>query len=241
MFDSLSIAMLRAAALGTALLLCACGGAPAVPERGVVESNVDTWRFRRYQKLLDVEIWVRDNPAVGHTATYVRKDAEREGRIESDTLASVFVTRYQDNRGLLRGLVEFVKRLDDEGSYEVEVESLGDALVLSVRGQGESWALWQADKHIIKVGGRGRETLPEELVAAYAERYPSRLSGDILDRPLEELEPTTEAPGPAADDDLPGDSPAPDWDAYQSGEIEVGGDDDSDSGDADDDPGSDAP
>lgn len=203
-------------ACACALVLAACGGTPKPPRRGILESNVASWRFRRYQKLLDVEVWVPNNPAVGHTGTYVRKDAEREGRIAPETIASTFVTRYEQDRGILRALIEFVQRLENDAGYEVEIQSPGGVVVISVTGQGESWALWYSREHLIKIGGRGLESIPEELVEAYGERYPSRLTSDVLDRPL----PPEDAPagGKPGEEEAPydPDNPTPDWESYQS-------------------------
>lgn len=204
-----------------AVIATSCGGVPRPPERGVLENNVTSWRFRRYQKLLDVEIWVPGNPAVGHTATYVLKDAEREGRIGQETMASAFVTRYEQDRGVLRALLELSQRLKNEAGYDVEVQSSGGILVISITGQGESWALWYSAGHVIKVGGRGLETVPEALVEAYGERYPSRLTGDVLDRPL----PPEDSGADGAEDGAEAgaydaDNPSPDWDSYQSGQAE---------------------
>ena len=217
---SVTISRLRASlrlACACAVILAACGGSPRPPARGVLESNVTSWRFRRYQKLLDVEIWVPGNPAVGYTATYVRKDAERAGRIRQETIASAFVTRYEQDRGVLRAMLELVQRLKGDAGYEVEVQSPGGVLVISITGQGESWALWYSRGHVIKVGGRGLESVPEDLVEAYGERYPSRLQNDVLDRPLppeDSVADSTEAGEEAAYDP---DNPSPDWQKYQSG------------------------
>ena len=203
------------------VILASCGGSPPPPERGVLENNVTSWRFRRYQKLLDVEIWVAGNPAVGHTATYVRKDAEREGRVRQETMASAFVTRYEQDRGVLRALLELAQRLKNEAGYDVEVQSMGGVLVISITGQGESWALWYSAGHAIKVGGRGLESVPEELVEAYGARYPSRLTGDVLDRPLppeDSVAADAEAGEQAGAYDP--DNPSPDWDAYQSDQAD---------------------
>jgi hypothetical protein len=216
---SVSISRLRAGLLACAcgVLLAACGGSPRPPERGVLESNITSWRFRRYQKLLDVEIWVPGNPAVGYTATYVRKDAERENRVRQEAIASAFVTRYEQDRGVLRAMLELAQRLENDAGYDVEVQSPGDVLVISITGKGESWALWYSAGHVIKIGGRGLPSVPEELVEAYGERYPSRLTSDVLDRPLppEDIVPAGEeaGDGPAYDPD----NPTPDWESYQSG------------------------
>lgn len=201
---------LMALACASLIALAACGGAPP-PQRGVLESNVEAWRFRRYQKLLDVEIWVSDNAAVAHTASYVREQADRTGRIEAGDVANVFVTRYETNHGVLRALVELVRRLQQEAGYEVEVRSLEDVRVISVTGQGEAWALWASDGHVVKVGGRGLDEVPSSLVEAYGERYPSLITTDILDRPLPPAEP---APA-AGEDSYDPDNPTPDWEQYE--------------------------
>jgi hypothetical protein len=202
-----------------AVMLAACGGSPRPPARGVLESNVTSWRFRRYQKLLDVEIWVPGNPAVGHTATYVRKDAERAGRIRQETIANAFVTRYEQDRGVLRAMLELVQRLKTEAGYEVEVQSPGGVLVISITGQGESWALWYSRGHVIKIGGRGLPSLPEELVEAYGERYPSRLQNDVLDRPLPPEDDVADSAAAGEEAAYDPENPTPDWQNYQSGAV----------------------
>lgn len=224
--SSVSISALRAWVFLTSacvILLAACGGGPRPPERGVLEANVASWRFRRFQKLLDVEVWVPGNPAVGYTATYVRKDAEREGRVGQESIASAFVTRYEQERGVLRAMLELVQRLENDSGYEVEVHSPGDTLVISITGQGESWALWYSAGHVIKIGGRGLDAVPEELVEAYGERYPSRLTSDILDRPLPPEEPPAEGATPGEEPAYDPENPTPDWQQYQSGEVEASG------------------
>ena len=57
--------MIRSLALPLVIvLLGACGGRPPPPPRGVVEADVGDWRFRRYQEVLDVEVWVDGNRGV---------------------------------------------------------------------------------------------------------------------------------------------------------------------------------
>ena len=204
-------------ACACAVILAACGGSPRPPARGVLESNVTSWRFRRYQKLLDVEIWVPGNPAVGYTATYVRKDAERAGLVRQETIASAFVTRYEQDRGVLRAMLELVQRLKSDAGYEVEVQSPGGVLVISITGQGESWALWYSRGHVIKIGGRGLDAVPEDLVEAYGDRYPSRLKDDVLDRPLPPEDSVVDSTEAGEEAPYDPENPSPDWQKYQSG------------------------
>jgi hypothetical protein len=178
----------------------ACGGHPPIPKRGVVEADVGAWKFRRFQPVLDVEVYVDNNRAEAFTASYVAEEAEKRGRVEERDVVSVFVTRYEKPDGVLRETVKLVKRLAAEQGYKVDEDKIAGALALTITGHGESWVMWPSEKHVIKVGGRGRDDVPKVVVASYADRYPSQLPKNVLEGPL--------PPGP-------GDKPkAPDKDKY---------------------------
>src|SRR5262245_41327904 len=87
------------------MTLVACGGRPPIPKRGVVEGDLGDWKFRRFQPVLDVEVWVEGNHGEAYTASYVRGDAEKRGRIEPRDLCSVMVTRFSGDVGVLRETV----------------------------------------------------------------------------------------------------------------------------------------
>ena len=189
-------------------LLAACGGPDGPPVRGVIENDLDGWSFRRYQSVLDVEVWVKGNRAVAHTASYARKDAEARGQLDSDDVVSAFVTRYQRDDGIAVALVRFARRLASESGYRVEEREVEGERVVEVHGAGESWVMWPSRRHVVKIGGRGRESIPDPVVEAYGELYPSGLRQGALEAPLEpepELEPAT--PVEPADPD----NPRPDW------------------------------
>lgn len=173
-----------AAALAAAALSVGCGGVPKPPVRGVIESNLPGWDFRRYQKVLDVEVWVAHNPAVAHTASYARAAAERRGRLRDEDVVSAFVTRYRNRHGILRALILFAHRLAQESGYRVTETSIGGVRLIRVTGRGEAWALWPSTRHVVKIGGPGRESIPAEVVKAYGSRYPSGLSAGALEGPL---------------------------------------------------------
>jgi hypothetical protein len=80
---------------------------------------------------------------------------------------------------------------------------------LLVTGAGEAWAMWAARRHVVKIGGRGAEEVPESVVEAYADRYPSRLPSGVLEGAL----PTGPDEEPPKQDDQPfdPDNPRPDW------------------------------
>ena len=187
-----------------------CGG-PDLPVRGVIEENVDQWNFRRYQAVLDIEVWVPKNSASAYTASYVRRSAEKRGRLEDGDVINAFVTRYKKSKGVQRAFVKFARRLAQESGYLVEDEKLGGARLFVIKGHGETWAMWAGKKHIVKVGGRAVEKVPEELVEAYADRYPSKVKEGALEGELpgdvsEDKEPEVEKT-PEYDPD----NPTPDW------------------------------
>ena len=209
------VLFLRHATLLVALFaLCgACGGSGKPPKRGVIESDVEAWGFRRYQAVLDPEVWVKSNRSKGYTASYVRKQAEKRGRLEDGDVANAFVTRFKRKRGVVVALVRFTRRLAQESGYVVEEDKISGTRLIVVKGHGELWAWWASKKHLVKVGGPGVEKVPEQLVEAYADRYPSSLKGGVLDMELdvEDEEPELES------EEYNPDNPTPDWDHGQPG------------------------
>lgn len=189
------------------VFLAACGGPPKPPKRGVIEKNLNAWSFRRYQAVLDVEVWVPENDAAAHTASYVRTRAEKRGRLEQGDVVNAFVTRYERDEGILRALVKFCRRLAQEQGYVVEEHDLSGARLFTVRGAGEAWVMWAAERHIVKIGGRGLQKVPEPLVDAYADRYPSRVRSGMLEGPLPE---GPEEPKPEKEPFDPK-NPRPEW------------------------------
>jgi hypothetical protein len=174
----------------------------------VFESDVGSWSFRRYQQLVDVEVWVPENRAGAHTASYVRAEAVKRGRLEDKDVVNAFVTEYGKPDGVLRAVVTFVRRLAQESGYVVDETKLGGVRVFTVTGHGESWALWGSGKFVVKIGGRGLDKVPPGVVAAYGEPYPSGIAEGMLDG---ELPPgLDEGPKPTQEPYDP-DSPTPDW------------------------------
>jgi hypothetical protein len=193
--------------------IAACGGHPPPPARGVVESDLGAWKFRRFQPVLDVEVWIENNKAEAFTASYVSDDAERAGHIADKDVVNVFVTRYEKDDGVLRETVKLVRRLAAEQGYQVDESKISGTRTLTINGHGESWVMWAAKKYVVKVGGRGRDNVPSNVVASYADRYPSVLPGGVLEGPL--------PPGPgdkpkSKDEKQPYDpnNPTPDLDKY---------------------------
>ena len=205
------------------VLLPACG--PSIPARFVLERDIDHWSYRRYQRVLDVEIQVPNNPAVGHTATYVQR-ATRTSR--TIPFANVFVVVYENPQGLAGEVREQVRAL---GSYEVSVRDLGGGRVWYLdAGPGDRWALWVSGPHVVKVGAsEGMDDVPQDVVSAYMGIYPSDLDehGRARDGTASAGElpsSTSEGAGSegAGSEGASPDGTAPDGDA-QSGEEDVPG------------------
>ncbi|MDB4954872.1 MAG: hypothetical protein JWO36_2441 [Myxococcales bacterium] len=196
----------------------ACGGHPPIPKRGVVESDLGVWKFRRFQPVLDVEVWVENNKAEAFTASYVAEDAEKRGHVEDKDVVNVFVTRYERDDGVVRETVKLARRLAAEQGYQVDENKISGTRALTINGHGESWVLWAASKHVVKVGGRGRENVPASIVSSYADRYASVLPGGALEGPLPggpDTKPKQEK------DKYDPKNPKPDFDKYDPKKVQI--------------------
>jgi hypothetical protein len=204
------------AMLAAALAAAGCGGHPPIPKRGVVEADLGAWHFRRFQPLLDVEVWVEGNKAEAFTASYVADSAEKVGHVEDKDIVNVFVTRYERDAGIVREAIKLARRLAQEKGYQVDEDKIGGARVLRISGHSELWVMWPSKKHVVKVGGRGRGDVPSGLVSSYADRYPSTLPGGALEGPLpEEPKDGKNAKGKPEDDkSYDVNAPEPDWKRY---------------------------
>ena len=156
----------RSLALVLVTLSClACG--PKLPPRYVVEQDIGDARYRRYQKVLDIEIPVAGNPAVGHTATY----AERGSTLH---ITPVFVTVYQR----AHGLTETVRtRLRAMPGYEVSPREVDGEHVWLVEGESrDRWIVWASSQHLVKLGvPEGAREPNADVLEAYLDLYPSDL------------------------------------------------------------------
>lgn len=150
-----------------AALMLLAGCSATLPPRLVLERDLGAFAYRRYQKVLDVEIVIDGNPGVGHTATYVRRDRGR-----TVAFATAFVSAYEHAKGLAEETREQLKEL---ASYELRVIELEGDYVHRLDGGGERWAMWVSGKYVVKIGAPAGEEFPEDLAAAYLAVYPSDL------------------------------------------------------------------
>ncbi|MBA3461902.1 MAG: hypothetical protein H0T46_18215 [Deltaproteobacteria bacterium] len=175
------------------VLLVGCGGQKPVPKRLVVEGDLGSWKYRRFQgPLLDVEVWIANNKGEAYSASYITSDAEKRGKIEDKDLVNVTVTSYEKPDGVVRETVKLVRRLAQEKGYQVDEEKISGVRALTIKGPAEAWVMWPSKTHVVKVGGQGRTSVPGAVVESYGDRYPSKLPGGSLEGPL-----------PAGPDDKP--------------------------------------
>ncbi len=212
------VAVVSVVALG---LTGACGGHPPVPQRGVVEGDLGSWKFRRFQgPLLDVEVWIDGNKGEAFSASYITNEAEKRGHIDDKDLVNVTVTRYERPDGVVRETVKLVRRLAQEKGYQVDENKIGGIRALTIVGPGEAWVMWPSNTHVIKVGGQGRTSVPEAMVASYAERFPSQLPGGSLEGPLPPGPGDKPKTGPEKDKYDPN-NPTPDLDHYDPKKVKI--------------------
>jgi hypothetical protein len=201
------------------VVVAACGGKPAVPGRGVVERDLGAWKFGRFQPVLDVEVWVEGNKAEAFTASYVNEHAQKTGKVDDQDIVNVFVTRYAAHAGVVRATVKLARRLAAERGYHVDENTIGGARALTITGNGEAWVMWPADRHVVKIGGRGRDGVPSSVVERYADRYPSKLPGGSLEGALPPG--PDAAPKPTAKDPYDPKDPRPDIDKYDPDKVKL--------------------
>ncbi len=204
-----------------AVIAAACGGKPPVPKRLVVEGDLGSWKFRRFQgPLLDYEVWIEGNKGEKYSASYITNDSEKRGHIDDKDLVNVTVTRYERDAGVVRETVKLVRRLAQERGYQVTEKKIKGQRALTILGPSEMWAIWPSGKYVVMVGGQGRESVPDSMVEKYGDRYPSQLPGGSLEGPL--------PPGPSGDDKpKPGkeaydvNNPKPDMDKYDPKKVKI--------------------
>jgi hypothetical protein len=155
---------LRGAFLCGALLGCGSD----LPSRYVLEHDAGDFAYRRYQRVLDVEVPVPGNPASGYTATYLRRGVQ-----SAVAIATAFVTVYDRAPSLS---AEVHERLAKLARYRISVVELGGGNVwLLDGGPNERWAAWVSSRYLVKLGAPAGQEFPDTLVGAYMDLYPSDL------------------------------------------------------------------
>lgn len=203
------------------VLLVGCGGQKPVPKRLVVEGDLGSWHYRRFQgPLLDVEVWIDGNKGEAYSASYITSEAEKKGKIEDKDLVNVTVTAYEKPDGVVRETVKLVRRLAQEKGYQVDEEKISGVRALTIKGPSEAWVMWPSKTHVVKVGGQGRTSVPGSVVESYGDRYPSKLPGGSLEGPLPpgpEDKPTPSGPKEKYDPN----NPQPDLDHYDPNRVKI--------------------
>src|SRR5207249_11157436 len=103
--------------------------------------------------------------------------------------------------------------------YKVDENKIGGARALSITGEGEAWVMWPSHHYVVKVGGRGRDSVPSAMVETYADRYPSQLPGGALEGPLPAG--PEEQPKKVDKPDYDPKNPRPDIDKYDPKKVKI--------------------
>jgi hypothetical protein len=147
-------------------VLLGCGS--DLPARYVLERDAGDFAYRRYQRVLDVEVPVPGNAATGYTATYLHRGGRGDVAI-----ATAFVTVYDHPASLS---AEVHERLSALARYRISVIELGGGNVwLLDGGPNERWAAWVSGRYLVKLGAPAGRDFPEALAGAYMDVYPSDL------------------------------------------------------------------
>lgn len=198
-------------------IVVGCGGRPPVPKRLVVEGDVGTWKFRRFQgPLLDIEVWVDGNKGEAYSASYITESSEKTGKITEQDLVNVTVTKYERSDGVARETVRLVRRLAAEKGYQVNEKKIEGVKTLAIAGPNENWVMWPSGQYVVKVGGPGREDIPYKVVESYGDRYPSGLAGGALEGPL-----PPEKPKDKPKEEYDPSNPKPDLEKYDSKKVKL--------------------
>jgi len=203
-----------------ALVLAACGGNAPVPKRLVVESDVGSWKYRRFQgPLLDIEVWVEGNKGEAYSASYITTASEKQGHIDDKDLVNVTVTKYERKDGVVRETVKLARRLAQEKGYQVNEKKIEGVRTLTILGPNEMWVMWPSGKYVVKVGAQGRDSVPGSMVESYGDRYPSQLPGGSLEGPLPAG--PEDKPKKIEKDDYDPKNPKPDIDKYDPNKVKI--------------------
>ncbi len=147
------------------LALVAFGCSPSIPARYVVERPIGDHDFRRYQRVLDLEVVVPENPGEGHTAVYVAR------RGDGVDVLTAFVSVYERPASLAAEVKERLERL---ATYDRRMIEVDGEHVWELDGRDHRFILWVSSNRVVKLGARDGE-VPKRFAEAYLDLYPSDL------------------------------------------------------------------
>ena len=149
-------------------VLIGAGCGASLPPRYVIEHDLGSFAYRRYQKSLEIEVPIADNPATGHTASYLRRGASG-----SVAVVTAFVTVYTHAKALA---AEARAALENLAGYTLTPSEVAGENVWVLDGAGrERWCVWVSNQRIVKIGVQAGQEFPEPVVAAYLDLYPTDL------------------------------------------------------------------
>lgn len=149
------------------LTLSSAACSSSLPQRYVIERDLGSYHYRRYQETLEAELPIAGNPAHGHTAAYLRRNAHGVDAI------SAFVTVYARPAQLTETLRAMLAELP---GYELRTETIaGQHTWLLASSSEASFWIWPSGQFVVKLGAPAGHQIPEEIAEPYVELYPSDL------------------------------------------------------------------
>lgn len=147
------------------LTTAACGG--SLPQRYVIERDLGSYHYRRYQETLEAELPIAGNRAHGHTAAYLRRTEQGVAAI------TAFVTVYERPAKLTETLRAELAELP---GYELRTETIAGqyAWLLGAHSETSFW-LWTSGQFVVKLGAPAGQRIPDDIAEPYAALYPSDL------------------------------------------------------------------
>lgn len=147
------------------LAVAACSS--SLPQRYVIERDLGSYHYRRYQETLEAELPIPGNHAHGHTAAYLRRNPHGVDAI------TAFVTVYERPAQLTETLRAALAELP---GYELRTELIAGqhAWLLASSSEASFW-IWPSAQYVVKLGAPAGQHIPDEIAEPYAELYPSDL------------------------------------------------------------------
>ena len=147
------------------LTTAACSS--SLPQRYVIERDLGSYHYRRYQETLEAELPIAGNHAHGHTAAYLRRNTKGVDAI------SAFVTVYERPAQLTETLRAELAELP---GYELRTVTIAGHYAWALASGSEtSFWIWTSGQFVVKLGAPAGQQVPDEIAEPYAQLYPSDL------------------------------------------------------------------
>jgi hypothetical protein len=158
---------MKLTATGLLAIMMGAACSSSLPMRYVIERDLGSYHYRRYQETLEAELPIAGNRAHGHNAVYLQRNAQGVAAI------SAFVTVYERPARLTETVRAELAQLP---GYELRTEKIAGQYVWLLAAKTEtSFWIWPSGQHLVKLGAPAGQAVPESIADPYASLYPSDL------------------------------------------------------------------